>query len=53
MKHFTKRNSSLCRLYGKIGIQINNTVYTSKEKKLIEYSLIEIVKPKFTRRKEI
>ena len=32
MKHFTTQNNSLCRLHGKIGIQINNTVYTSKEK---------------------
>ena len=32
MKHFTKEKRSLCRLHGKIGIQINNTVYTSKEK---------------------
>ena len=32
MKHFTKQNSSLCSLHGKIGIQMNNTVYTSKEK---------------------
>ena len=26
------KNSSLCNLHGKIGIQMNNTVYTSKEK---------------------
>ena len=32
MKHFTTQNSSLCSLRGKLGIQINNTVYTSKEK---------------------
>ena len=32
MKHFTKSNSSLHNLQGKIGIQINNTVYTSKDK---------------------
>ena len=32
MKHFAKQNSSLCSLHGKIGIQMNNTVYTSKEK---------------------
>ena len=32
MKHYTKQNSSLCSLHGKIGIQMNNTVYTSKEK---------------------
>ena len=32
MKHFTKQNSSLCSLHEKIGIRINNTVYTSKEK---------------------
>ena len=32
MKHFTKQSSSLCSLHGKIGIQMNNTVYTSKEK---------------------
>ena len=31
MKHFTKQNSSLCILHGTIGIQINNTVYTSKQ----------------------
>ena len=80
MKHFTKQNSSLCSLHGKIGIQMNNTVYTSKEKNyhffpkkpsatkhsplsnvyymefyrnfLSEYSLMGIVKPKFTRRNE-
>ena len=78
MKHFTKQNSSLCSLHGQIGIQMNNTVYTSKEKKCefsskkssatkhsppsnvyymefyrnfsFEYSLIGIVKLKFTRR---
>ena len=32
MKHFAKQNSSLCSLYGKKGIQMNNTVYTSKQK---------------------
>ena len=32
MKHFAKQNSSLCNLHGKIGIQMNNTVYTSKQK---------------------
>ena len=32
MKHFTKQSSSLCSLHGKIGIQMNNAVYTSKEK---------------------
>ena len=32
MKHFTKQNSSLCILHGTIGIQINNIVYTSKQK---------------------
>ena len=32
MKHFTKQSSSLCSLHGKIGIQMNNTAYTSKEK---------------------
>ena len=81
MKHFTKQSISLCSLHGKIGIQMNNTVYTSKEKNyefsskktfcyknspppnvyymefyrnfLFEYSLIGIVKPKFTRRNEI
>ena len=83
MKHFTKQNRSLCSLHGKIGIQMNNTVYTSKEKNyqfsskkkpsatkhspqspmfitwnfiaifLFEYSLMGIVKPKFTRRNEI
>ena len=81
MKHFTKQSSSLCSLHGKIGIQMNNTVYTSKEKNyefsskkpsatkhcppsnvyyivfyrnfLFQYSLIGIVKPKFTRRNEI
>ena len=31
LKHFTKQNSSPCSLHGKIGIQMNNTVYTSKE----------------------
>ena len=81
MKNFTKQNSPLCSLHGKIGIQMNNTVYTSKEKNygfsskkpsatkhsppsnvyyivfyrnfLFQYSLIGIVKPKFTRRNEI
>ena len=81
MKHFTKQSSSLCSLHGKFGIQMNNTVYTSKEKNyefsskkpsatkhsppsyvyyidiyrnfLFQYSLIGIVKPKFTRRNEI
>ena len=81
MKHFTKQSSSLCSLHGKIGIQMNNTVYTSKEKNykfsskkpsatkqsppsniyymafyrnfLFEYSLIGIVKPKFTKRNEM
>ena len=38
MKHFTKQNSSLCSLLEKIGIRINNTVYTSKEKNY-EFSL--------------
>ena len=32
MKHFTKQNGSLCILHGTIGIQINNIVYTSKQK---------------------
>ena len=32
MKYFTKQNSSLCCLHCKIGIQIINTVYTSKER---------------------
>ena len=32
MKHFTKQSCSLCSLHGKIGIQMKNTVYTSKEK---------------------
>ena len=32
MKHFTKQSSSLCNLHEKIEIQMNNTVYTSKEK---------------------
>ena len=81
MKHFAKHNSSLCSLHGQIGIQMNNTVYTSKEKNyefsskkpsatkhsplsnvyymeiyrnfLFEYSLMGILKPKFTRRNEI
>ena len=30
--HETKQKSLMCSLHGKIGIQINNTVYTSKEK---------------------
>ena len=34
MKHFTKQRSSLYSLHRKIGIQMNNTVYTSKEKNL-------------------
>ena len=34
LKHFTKQNSSSSSLHGKIRIQIDNTVYTSKEKKL-------------------
>ena len=33
-KHFTKQDSSPCSLLRKIGIQINNTVYTSKENNL-------------------
>ena len=81
MKHFTKQSSSLCLMHGKIRIQMNNTVYTSKEKNykfssknpsatkhsppcyvyyiefhrnfLFEYSLMGILKPKFTRRNEI
>ena len=32
MKHFTKQSSTICSLHGKIGIQMKNTVYTSKEK---------------------
>ena len=32
MKHFTKQNSFLCSLQGKIGIQMNNTVYNSNKK---------------------
>ena len=32
MKHYKKQSSSLCSLRGKIEIQMNNTVYTSKEK---------------------
>ena len=32
MKHLAKQNSSLCSLHGKIGIQMNNTVYISKQK---------------------
>ena len=32
MKHLTKQNSFLCNLHGKIGIQINNNIYTSTEK---------------------
>ena len=32
MKHFTKQSRSLCSLHGKIGIQMNNTFNTSKEK---------------------
>ena len=32
MKHFAKQNSSLCSLHCKIGIHINNTVYSSKQK---------------------
>ena len=30
--HETKQKSLMCSLHGKIGIQIKNTVYTSKEK---------------------
>ena len=37
MKHFVKQNSSLCSLHGKIGIQINNTVYTKREKLTISF----------------
>ena len=33
MKHFAKQNSSLCSLQCKIGIQMNDTVYSSKQKK--------------------
>ena len=32
MKHFTKQTSPLCSLHGTIGIQMNNTVYTSKQR---------------------
>ena len=32
MKHFTIQSSPLCSLHGKIGIQMNHSVYTSKEK---------------------
>ena len=32
MKHFTKQSRSLCSLHGKKVIQMNSTVYTSKEK---------------------
>ena len=32
IKYFTKQSSSICSLYGKIGIEINNIVYTSKQK---------------------
>ena len=32
MKHFIKQIRSLCSLRGKVGIQMNNTVYISKEK---------------------
>ena len=81
MKHLTKQSSSLSSLRGNIGIQMNNTVYISKEKNyefsskkpfatkhsphlmciiwnftaffLFQYSLIGIVKPKFTRRNEM
>ena len=81
MKHFTKPNTSPRNLHGKVGIQISNTVFTSKEKNqqfssqknllqqnsppskvhdmefyrncLIEYSLVGIVKPKFTRRNDV
>ena len=31
MKHFIKQSSSLYSVHGKIGIQMNNTVYTSKD----------------------
>ena len=37
MKHFTKQSCSLRSLHGKKGIQMNNTVYTSKEK-IYEFS---------------
>ena len=43
MKHSTKQNSSICCLNGKIGIQSNNTVYTSKEK--INNLLLKILPP--------
>ena len=32
MKHLTKQSSSPCSMHGKKGIQMNNTVYTSKGK---------------------
>ena len=32
MKHFRKQNSSISMLHGTIGIQMNNIVYTSKQK---------------------
>ena len=80
MRHFAKQNSSICSLHGKIGIQMNNTVYTWKRKNykfpkkpsatkhsplsnvyymeiyrifLFEYSLMDILKSKCTRRNEI
>ena len=37
--HETKQKSLMCSLHGKIGIQINNTVYTSKEKNYINFLL--------------
>ena len=40
MKHFIKQKSYPCSLHGKIGIQMNNTVHTSKEKKY-EFSSIK------------
>ena len=39
MKQFTKQNSYLCNLYGKK--EINNTVYTSLQKKKIDNFLLQ------------
>ena len=36
MKHFTKQNSTLCSLHGKIRIQMNN-IFTHRKRKIINF----------------
>ena len=39
MKHFAKQNSCLCSLHGKIGIQMNNILFTHQNGKIINFLL--------------